>query len=358
MVRRHRAHVRRLSLAAVVVTLGAWVVSLSGPSVADVTAVKGSAYGYFASVSLFGGPPMTRGPAPTVTLPPAGSPTPITSSVDTALVQFGPAILFSSGPITVSTQGTTGPSGSVTSSSNIQNVNTSGQEVFTASSVASTCTASESGVSGSTTINNGTLVTSEGDPDVEGDETVVAIPTNPPPNTTYNGTIEAVGDTFQYIFNEQILGSDGSITVNAGHLKLLGPTAVGDLIIGHVECGVTAVPSSTTTTTVDSTTTTIPATTTTVPATTTTVPATTTTVPATTTTVPATTTTVPATTTTVPATTTTVPATTTTVPSTTTTTTQSFILTLICEVLRPLASLPFIGPFIAPLLAAFGCGPA
>ncbi len=301
--------------------MAAAVLGLSGPSAADVTAVRGEAYGYFASISLFGGPANVRGPAPIVTLPPAGSAVPLTANVASALVQFGPAILFSSGPITVSTQGTLGPGGSVTSSSSIQNVNTSGQEVFTATSISSTCTASETGVSGSTTVVNGTLETSQGNPDVTGDEVIVQVPTNPAPNTTYNGVIESVGDSFQAIFNEQIVNPNGSITVYAYHLRLLGPTAVGDLFVGKSECGVTA--TQTTTTVAPTTTTVAPTTTTVAPTTTTTVaPTTTTTVaPTTTTTVAPTTTTVAPTTTTVAPTTTTTtrPSTTTTVAPTTTT---------------------------------------
>ncbi|HYX44033.1 MAG TPA: choice-of-anchor P family protein, partial [Acidimicrobiales bacterium] len=301
--------------------VAAAVLGLSGPSAADVTAVRGEAYGYFASISLFGGPANVRGPAPIVTLPATGSAVPLTANVASALVQFGPATIFSSGPITVSTQGTLGPGGSVTSSSSIQNVNTSGQEVFTATSIGSTCTASETGVSGSSAIVNGTLQTSQGDPNVEGDEVTVLVPTNPPANTTYTGTIESVGDRFQAIFNEQIVNADGSITVYAYHLRLLGPTAVGDLFVGKSECGVTATQTTpTTTTTVAPTTTTVAPTTTTVaPTTTPTVaPTTTTTVAPTTTTVaPTTTTTVAPTTTTtrVPTTTTVAPTTTTTTPT-------------------------------------------
>ena len=215
---------------------------------AQVTAVTGSAFGYFSSVSLFGGPPGIRGPNPAVVLPAAGSASPITATVPIGLVQYGPAIFFSSGPITVTTQGTIGPAGSATSTANIMNVNTSGQEVFTASNVASTCTATESGTSGSTTIIGGTLRTSEGNPNVEGDETIVVIPTNPAPNTAYNGTFETVGDRFRYVFNEQIVNPDGSLTVNAAHLYLLGPTAVGDVIIGQSRCGVTAAPTAATVT--------------------------------------------------------------------------------------------------------------
>ncbi|MCA1684146.1 MAG: hypothetical protein LC708_03355, partial [Actinobacteria bacterium] len=207
---------------------------------ADVSAVQGRAYGYSGSITLFGAAQPPVAPTPTVTLPPAGSSVPVTATAPTGSARFGPAQIFSSGPITVSTQGTTGPTGSVTSSASLGPVNTSGQEVFTASSVASECTASEAGVSGSTTVVGGVLQTSEGDPAVDGDETLVNVPANPAPNTAITGTIETVGDTFRYVFNEQIVNPDGSITVRAFHQYLLGPTAVGDFIAGEVVCGVTA----------------------------------------------------------------------------------------------------------------------
>ena len=204
-----------------------------------VTSVSGSAYGYYLSVSLFGGPADTRGPAPSVTLPSSGG-GPFTATSASATAQVGPAIFFSSGSLQVSTQGTTGVGGSATSSTDIMNVNSSGQEVFTASRVQSSCTASESGSSGSTTITNGVLRTSEGNPNVSGDEVYVNIPTNPAPNSAYNGQNESVGDSFQYIFNEQTVNPDGSLTVYAAHQRLLGPTAVGDLYIGKAACGVTS----------------------------------------------------------------------------------------------------------------------
>jgi hypothetical protein len=82
------------------------------------------------------------------------------------------------------------------------------------------------------------LTTSQGaNPDSEADDTVVQVPDNPGANTSYEGKIESVGDTFRYVFNEQVKNADGSITVNAAHQYLLGPTAVGDVIIGQSRCG-------------------------------------------------------------------------------------------------------------------------
>ncbi len=244
------------------------VVAESGPAQAQVSSVTGSALGVFAdNISIFGGAQPDSGPTPTVTLPPAGSAAPVTATVASTLVQYGPATLFSSGQVTVTTEGTTGATGSVTTTSAITNVNASGQEVFTAASLSSTCTANEAGTTASTTITGGTVITSEGNPNVDGDEVVVPVPANPAPNTIINGAIEGVGDTFRYVFNEQIPNADGSITVTAAHQVLLGPTALGDVFIGRSVCGVatsatptttstTAAPASTTTTTTAASTTT------------------------------------------------------------------------------------------------------
>ncbi|HEX3621688.1 MAG TPA: choice-of-anchor P family protein [Acidimicrobiales bacterium] len=227
----------------------------------QLASVSGSACGYIANVSLFGGPKMLRGcgqasdaPAtsasPSVTLPAAGSTTPVTATdSDGATAEYGPAKLFSgqypagdanapappSGPITVSTQGTTDPSGSVTSSASIGLPRGVGPGPVTADGVSSTCSASSSGATASTTITNGILVTSTNADGIAND--TQPVPANPPANYTRTGTITNVGDNFRVVYNEQTTGSDGSITVNAVHLFLLGPTAVGDLVIAQSVCG-------------------------------------------------------------------------------------------------------------------------
>jgi hypothetical protein len=274
-MRRDRLHSRRLSPAvAVLMTAGVGLATSSGPSSADhmvVTEVEGSAYGCYGNVSLFGGPFNVRGPMPTVTLPPGGSATPVTQSAPTCDIIYGPARVFTSGPVTLSTEGTTGPNGSVTSTATLAPINTSQSEIFTAASLSSTCTATESGVTGSTTVMNGTIILQDPNPDVSGEpgEDIRTIPVNPAPNTTYEGTVANVNDNFRAVFNEQIVNPDGSLTVNAYHLYLLGPTAVGDVIAGQVVCGVTTelapttTTQATTTTTQETTTTTTQATTTT-----------------------------------------------------------------------------------------------
>ena len=207
------------------------------PGCAD--AVKGSAYGYSCDVEVFGSHSPTE-PTPSVTLASDASNSPQSASVASARADAGPATIFSSGRIDVSTSGALGATGSVTSSANIANLGVVGEDNFAASRLASTCTASESGSSGSTTITGGVLVTDNGDDDH--DRVTVTLPTNPAPNTTYEGRLRIGSriDTFRWVFNEQTVNADGSITLNAAHEYLLGPIATGELIIGQVVCGVSA----------------------------------------------------------------------------------------------------------------------
>jgi hypothetical protein len=200
----------------------------------------GGAYGFYASVSLFGGPAVTRGPTPTVQLPAGGLDTPVTASDPSGLARFGPATIFSSDTLDVSTRGTAAASASVTSSATIHNVDKSGEEAFTASTLGSTCAASATDVSGSTTVEGGKLTVSQGaDPDSHADDVVVPVPLHPGVNTSYDGKIENVGDSFRVVFNEQTTAGD-AITVNAMHMYLLGPIAVGDVIVGQSRCTITS----------------------------------------------------------------------------------------------------------------------
>ncbi|HEV2766594.1 MAG TPA: choice-of-anchor P family protein [Acidimicrobiales bacterium] len=195
----------------------------AGLFTAQVGEVSGGAFGYSANVSLFGAAQPPAGPAPSVTLPPAGGNE--TDSAPSGTVVFGPATLFESGALNVSTEGTTGPDGSVTSSASVLGV---GPGPFTAGEVSSTCTATADGVTASTTIANGVLQgTSSGQ---------VNVPASPGRNTSYEGVVEGANDNFRIVFNEQVV-EDNSVTVNAVHMYLLGPTAEGELVIGQSRCG-------------------------------------------------------------------------------------------------------------------------
>lgn len=279
--RRDSGRMHAGSAVAALMALGTGMFGFVGASGADVATVTGGAYGYFTDISLFGGASSTRGPEPSVTLPSEGSAVPVTATVPTASAVYGPAVIFQSGPITVTTQGTTGPAGSVTSGAHIVG-HPEGPGPFLYKEITSTCTADESGAEGSTTIVGGVLETKY-DADTQEPTVTEPVPLNPPANYERTGTIDHVGDSYRIVFNEQVVNADGSLTVNAAHMYLLGPTAVGELIIGQSVCGVAAAAAASTTTTEPSTTesTTATTATTTEPSTTTTTTTTTTTAPAT-----------------------------------------------------------------------------
>ena len=264
MVRRHRYHARSWAVM-VAIVLGAANLATVPPASANVAAVTGSAYGYHAfNLSLFvGSPEAGAGPAPVVALAPDASNSPQSATAGFGSVMVAEtATLLSWDSITVNTAGTLGSNGSVTASATLQNVNKAnpnnvpdtGSELLTADTVASTCTASETAVSGKTTITHGTIRTDSGldqngngsyaDPgDIHPVE--VSLPLEPAANTVYEGIIRfnatSPPDTFRVVLNERLVATN-SITVNAVH-EYYGTTAAsrlkGDLVIGQSLCGTT-----------------------------------------------------------------------------------------------------------------------
>ncbi|MDQ6614502.1 MAG: hypothetical protein M3083_07095, partial [Actinomycetota bacterium] len=196
-----RLRAYRLSIAVALAFSGMVIAVGTRAGAQAVTAVTGSAFGVSApNITLFGGAQTPYGPTPTVTLPAGGSATAVTATDPSENVAFGPATFLNSGPVSVSTMGT--PSGgSVTSSTSIQSATQAAGTCpgtatscvyggpFTANSVASTCTASQTGNTASSTITNGQLVTAT---DTAGVPTMtVPIPTNPAPNDSINGFLYA-----------------------------------------------------------------------------------------------------------------------------------------------------------------------
>lgn len=226
-----------------------------GPPPDGVASVTGSAYGYHTNVSLFGGPYGARGPAPTVALEPNAANSPQSAHVDSAEAVYGPAVIFRSGPIDVAADATLGPGGHARSTSTVQGHPDPTQRPgpFLYDAVASACRADEAGTTPTVSVTNGIVETSYhvGDdpatPEVEqgGDvKTTQAVPANPPPGYVIEGTIDHVGDRFRIVFNEQTANRDGSRTVVGAHMELLGPTAVGDVVIAQSVCGVSLTPGS------------------------------------------------------------------------------------------------------------------
>ncbi len=86
-----------------------------------------------------------------------------------------------------------------------------------------TCDATQAGTTGSSSIANVSLPG-------------VSIPVNPAPNTTIKLPLVTI------VFNEQISGDDGSLTVNAVHVKLNALVGKGDIVLAQAKCGPAAPP--------------------------------------------------------------------------------------------------------------------
>ncbi|HEX2699052.1 MAG TPA: Calx-beta domain-containing protein [Acidimicrobiales bacterium] len=247
--------------------------------------MKGSACSYSVNVGLFGGPQSLKGCgsgvattnvgySPQVSLPASGSATAITASdIDGAKAQYGPAVIHggiwplnvasptASGPQYASTQGTP-ESGTVTSSADItlktppyptvpcetgysppcEDPGGFGPPPVWGDSVHAECTATESSVTGSSTFSNSFIASATDADGAPLPSAIEPIPDNPPANYTRHGVITNVGDVFTVVINEQIPNADGSLTVNAVHMYLFGPVAVGEVIRGQVTCGTTPSP--------------------------------------------------------------------------------------------------------------------
>ena len=230
---RIRKHGQRARLVAGAVLVAGSVAALNAlPAAAAIKPVLGSAYGYQASVSFFGGTPMVKKPTPTVKLPKTGSGTPITKTASSGSIVFGPATLLTSGAIALSTKGT---SGNALTTGSMQSVDAG---PLTASAISDSCTASNGGAAtGSVSVTNGVVVTST---DVNGNPTsTMAVPSNPSAGFDIHGTVTVSAtdtESFDWIFNYRPATSNGSLTVVAAHEILHGPTAVGTVDLVNVNC--------------------------------------------------------------------------------------------------------------------------
>jgi hypothetical protein len=241
----HRA---RLAVASLAITTAA--VGMTPTPAHAATAVKGSAFGYYSNVSLFGGPYNLRGygqpagaPAvaatPSVSLPSTGGSVSLTDA-DGSLATYGPAVIFgwynpstgtygNTGAQTVTASGTIGGSGAVMSRATVNNA---GPGPLVMPQIVTTCSRSGSTTQVTVQVSNGYVETST-------NPSTQPIPANPAPGTRIDGTINHVGDSFHVIFNEQTVNADGSRTVVGAHMYLTGPTAVGHLVVASATCGVT-----------------------------------------------------------------------------------------------------------------------
>jgi hypothetical protein len=248
-----RGRYTRVAMATVALAIG--LVGAEASPAHAASAVRGSAFGYYTNVSLFGGPYDLRGygqsstaPAvaatPSVALPSTGGSVSLTDS-DGSMAAYGPAVIFgwyntstqtygSSGSQTVLAQGSASGTGTVLSRSTVNNA---GPGPLVMPQIVTTCQRSGSSTVVSVQVTNGFVETST---DANGSVTSTqAIPSNPTPGLTINGTLNHIGDSFSIVFNKQTTNADGSKTVEGAHMYLLGPTAVGDMVIASATCGVT-----------------------------------------------------------------------------------------------------------------------
>lgn len=228
------------------------IASMSLAAPAGAASPTGSACAYRISLSLFGGPATVRGcgetappgdprsASPDVTLPPGGSGAPIVSvDTDGALGVYGPAVVFGG---RFSSDGGVPPSGvllaQAVGTTTVQTTALAsfvGPQPFYATAVLASCTATAAFRTLATRLTDAVVVTSTdkfGTP-----ASSVSVPASPPVGLTIPFVINNVGDHGVVVFNERVANPDGSTTVNAVHMHMQGPIAVGDMVIAQARCG-------------------------------------------------------------------------------------------------------------------------
>lgn len=174
----------------------------------------GSAYAVRVAVTLLGAPAVDVGPlAPTSTSGPTEA-----SVVD---VNAGGIVTAE----VVSSESTLNEeTGEVHAQADLANVGIGLSALEgTIGAVNATCDATQAGTTGSASLANVQLPG-------------VSVPVNPAPNTTISLPLVTI------VFNEQIQNADGSLTVNAVHIKLNALVGTGDIILAHAQCGPAAPP--------------------------------------------------------------------------------------------------------------------
>jgi hypothetical protein len=215
--------VRRGGLLAAVVAS----VVLAGAAPASAAPGDGSAYGVNVNVTLLGQPAVQVGP-----LAAANTAGPTTNTVAGA----NAAGILTAGVITTEAKRDEN-SGAVTAKATTADVGlpllkaalgTVGVKI-----VEAVCTATQEGVKGSSTLADAKL------------GSIGTVDANPAPNTQIKVSVGLV-NVATIILNEQIRNKDGSLTVNALHVKLLGGVVgalgSGDVVVSSATCGPAAPP--------------------------------------------------------------------------------------------------------------------
>jgi hypothetical protein len=209
------------------VALAAVAAVLAGVAPASAAPGDGSAFGLQADVTLLHAGVVHVGP-----LAPSRTSGPTSANVASAAVP---------GVITVGVIATSatkdGNTGAVTSTASTADVGVpllAAIGKVGAKVIAAKCVATQSGEHGEATLADATL------------GQLGALDANPHPNTSISIKLPGVGNVATLILNEQIHHKDGSLTVNAFHLHLLGgyvgALGSGDVIISSATCGPAGLP--------------------------------------------------------------------------------------------------------------------
>lgn len=211
-----------------VLALTAVAALLVGIVPASAAPGDGSAYGVEVDVTLLNVPAVHVGP-----LAAARTTGPTTDTLASATV---PGVLTAG---VINTSATKDPNtGGVTATASTAKVGLpllSALGSVHADLIAAKCEADQKGEHGQSTLTNATL------------GSLGALAVNPAPNTVVRISLPLVGNVATLTLNEQIHNPDGSLTVNAVHLHLLGGKGVGaigsgDVIISSATCGPAALP--------------------------------------------------------------------------------------------------------------------
>jgi hypothetical protein len=211
-----------------VLALAAVAALLAGVAPASAAPGDGSAYGVKVNVTLLGASAVNVGP-----LAAASTSGPTSDSLASATV---PGVLTAG---VINTSAKKDPNtGAVTSTASTADVGVpllAALGAVKAKVIAAKCVATQSGETGSATLTDATL------------GSLGALAVDPAPNTVISIKLPIIGNVATLILNEQIHNKDGSLTVNALHLHLLGGVGVGslgsgDVIISSATCGPAGLP--------------------------------------------------------------------------------------------------------------------
>lgn len=211
-----------------VLALAAVAALLAGVAPASAAPGGGSAYGVQVNVALLHTPAVHAGP-----LAAASTSGPTTDSLATATV---PGVITAGVVNTAATKDqNTGAVTATASTADVALPLLSALGKVGAKLIAAKCVATQSGETGSATLTHATL------------GSLGALDVSPAPNTVIAIALPALGNVATLTLDEQIHHKDGSLTVNAFHLRLLGGPGVGglgsgDVVISSATCGPAGLP--------------------------------------------------------------------------------------------------------------------